>query len=150
MWNDFIRNKGIQVYLVPVSKFKQHTKNYFKKKIFPEWLCLIPYKTAFSLMNKIENIVWICFMKIFLSSIPYVIWLNSPVASFKLICIFRLFPSNRINEWKENSIHNFRTFRNFSDINSLSLLFISDIDLIFNCEYIQYLWLTILLNYTNM
>ena len=34
MWNDFIRNKGIQVYLVPVSNFKQHTKNYFKKNFF--------------------------------------------------------------------------------------------------------------------
>ena len=113
--------------------------NGLRHGVFDGLYCIVTY-------DRCKYVLW----KSFLSSIPYIIWLNSPVASFKLICISRLFPSNRINEWKENSIHNFRTFRNFFDINSLSLLFISDIYLIFNCEYIQYLWFTILLNYTNI
>ena len=33
MWNNFIRNNGKQVYLVPLFKFKKDTKYYFMLKL---------------------------------------------------------------------------------------------------------------------
>ena len=97
----FMRNEGKQVYLVTVCQELFHKKiiwiNYVLFLLRLDFLWLAKYRVLNILHN--DHL-----------STPYIIRLNFPVASFKLLRIFRLFPSNRINKWKENLIYNLSTF----------------------------------------
>ena len=130
MWNIFNSNGDTQVYLVPVTNFKNDTKNQFMKR-FSEWFLLIPYKTAFSPI--------FC-MKILLSSWPYIILLSSQLVSCKLRRVFGLPPLIKISKWKDNFVYDLSILHKFFDNEFLFLCFISDVDVIFDYEYIILKW----------